>query len=248
MGERHVLVTGGSRGLGLALATALLGQGYRVSTCSRRPSEGLERLAESPAGRERLFWSACEVGREEQETAFFAQAMAWAGGAGKLFALVNNAAVAGEGVLASFPTVDAARILEVNLLGALRMSRLALRELLIRPGPGRIVQIGSILGSRGATGLTAYAAAKAGLEGLTRSMAREVGRRGVTVNTVAPGFLATEMTAGLSPERQAQLIRRTPLGRLGEVSDVVPVILFLLSDGAAFVTGQTLVVDGGMTC
>jgi 3-oxoacyl-[acyl-carrier protein] reductase len=164
-----------------------------------------------------------------------------------LYALVNNAAIAGEGILATFPNVDSERILSINLISALRLTRLALRVLLAQNRKGRVINISSIVGLRGYTGLAAYSASKAGLDGMTRALAREVGRRGVTVNSVAPGYLTTELSASLREDQRRQIINRTPLGRLGEAADVVPAIRFLLSDGADFVTGQTLVVDGGIS-
>ena len=166
----------------------------------------------------------------------------------QLYGLVNNAAIAGEGILATYPTRDCERIIAINLTSAIRMSRLALRVLLASPAGGRIVNISSIVGGRGYTGLAAYSASKAGLDGLTRSLAREVGRRRITVNSVAPGYLETALSASLAEPQRRQIVNRTPLGRLGAVSDVVPLVTFLLGDEAGFITGQTLVVDGGISC
>jgi 3-oxoacyl-[acyl-carrier protein] reductase len=144
--------------------------------------------------------------------------------------------------------VDAERVLNVNLISALRLSRLALRKMLSQGDKARIINISSIVGLRGYTGLAAYAASKAGMDGMTRALAREVGRRGITVNSVAPGYLATDLSASLKTEQRRQIVNRTPLGRLGEVADVVPMVRFLLSDEADFITGQTVVVDGGISC
>lgn len=240
--KRHVIVTGGSRGLGLAIVEALLADGHRVSTCSRSGSESLERLAGPD-----LFWQPCRIGEEGAAQAFVEAACAWAGGS-PLWALVNNAGIAREGVLATFPDADTAAILETNLLGAIHAARAFLRAKLLRRGPGRIVNISSIIGQRGYVGLAAYSASKAGLDGLTRSLAREVGRLGVTVNSIAPGYLDTEMSGTLSADQRGQIVRRTPLGRLGTAADVVPVLRFLLGDGGGFITGQTIVVDGGIGC
>lgn len=240
--KRHVIVTGGSRGLGLGLVEALLADGYRVSTCSRGPSAELERLA----GPE-LFWQACRIGDGGQVRAFVETAVEW-GGASPLWGLVNNAGIAREGVLATFPEVDVEEVIETNLTGAIQVARAFLRAKLLRRGPGRIVNISSIIGQRGYVGLAAYSASKAGMDGLTRALAREVGRLQVTVNSVAPGYLETEMSGTLSAGQRDQIVRRTPLGRLGGVEDVVPVVRFLLGEGGAFITGQTITVDGGITC
>ena len=244
---RPTLVTGGSRGLGLAIVKDLLGRGYRVATCSRGRSSEIGRLEASHAGADAFLWRRCEIGDREQEDALVREVVAWAGEE-RLYALVNNAGIAGEGVLATFPDVDSERILSVNLLGALRLSRLALRQMLARPGPGRIVNISSIVGSRGYTGLAAYSASKAGMDGLTRSLAREVGRRGITVNSVAPGYLLTDLSSTLDEAQRRRIVRRTPLGRLAEAADITPAVAFLLGEGGGFITGQTLVVDGGITC
>jgi 3-oxoacyl-[acyl-carrier protein] reductase len=243
--EKCTIVTGGSRGLGLAIIRDLLQQGYRIATCSRTGSPELESLVRD-VGPARLFWHACQVGVESEESAFFTVAERWAGAVG-LYALINNAAIAQDGVLATFPNIESERIIGVNLLGALRMARLMSRHLLGRRGGGRIINISSVIGSRGYTGLGAYSASKAGLDGLTRALAREVGRRRITVNSVAPGYLDTEMSSRLEQQQRRQIISRTPVGRLGTVDDVVPVVRFLLGPDAAFVTGQTIIVDGGAT-
>jgi 3-oxoacyl-[acyl-carrier protein] reductase len=243
---RAIIVTGGSRGLGLALVRDLLAHGYRVAACGRTMSSEIAALRADPERGKDLYWLECNVGREQEESAFFRAAVQWCGRA-SFFGLVNNAGIAGEGILATFPNVDTQRILEVNLLGAIRMSRLASQVLLANTGGGRIVNISSIIATRGYTGLAAYAASKAGLEGLTRSLARELGRRKITVNAVAPGYFESGMSASLGSEQREQIVRRTPLGRLATVEDIVPVVRFLLSDAAAFVTGQTIVVDGGIS-
>jgi 3-oxoacyl-[acyl-carrier protein] reductase len=187
------------------------------------------------------------MGTQADEDAFVASAVAWAGES-PLYGLVNNAGIAAEGVLATFPNVETERVININLVATIRMTRHVLRCMLRQRTSGRIINISSIIGTRGYTGLAAYSASKAGMDGLTRSLAREVGRRNITVNSIAPGYLETEMSARLDKGQRHQIINRTPLGRLGRVEDVLPLLQFLLSDGAAFITGETITVDGGISC
>lgn len=247
MNGRHVIVTGGSRGLGAAMIAGLLADGYRVSTCSRSKSEDIERMQADPDFGSRYFWRACQVGEAEEADRFVRDAVEWAG-ADPLWGLVNNAGVAQAGILASFPNVESERILRINLFGAIQMARAATQVMLKsdRVG-GRIINISSIIGSRGYNGLAAYSASKAGMDGLTRALARELGRRRITVNSVAPGYIATEMSSTLSTGQLAQIVNRTPLGRLAGAEDVLALVRFLLGDGAAMITGQVILVDGGVS-
>lgn len=241
--SRAIIVTGGSRGLGLGLTADLIANGYRVATCSRNSTPELEGLVATG----KVFWKEGAVGESRDDDAFFSAAEAWAGSDG-IWGLVNNAAVSGEGILATFPNVDSEHIIQTNLVGALYMTRLAAGHMLRRTTGGRIINISSIIGLRGHTGLAAYSASKAGLDGMTRALAREIGRRQITVNSINPGYLDTDVSASVQEAQRRQIVNRTPLGRLGRVDDVSPVVRFLLSDDARFITGQCLVVDGGVSC
>ena len=243
---RHVIVSGGSRGLGQVLIEGLLESGYRVSTCSRSQTEFIRRMQASERSGKSLFWQQCAVGEESEVNRFVAGACEWAGGS--LYGLINNAGIAQAGILATFPNVTSEQILRVNLLGAIQMARAAARHFLQSTTGGRIINISSIIGSRGYNGLAAYSASKAGLDGLTRALARELGRRQVTVNSIAPGYFKTAMSSGLTGEQLDQIERRTPLGRLATGQDILGLVRFLLSDDAAFITGQTILVDGGVSC
>lgn len=242
---KHVIVTGGSRGIGAVIIEQLLAAGYRISTCSRSKSEFVERTAAQYA--DRFFWQACAVGESEQVNAFIDAAVEWAGG-DPLYGLVNNAGIAQAGILATFPDIESEKILQVNLLGAIQAARAFSRHMLRSRAGGRIINISSIIGTRGYNGLAAYTASKAGMDGLTRALARELGRRQITVNSVAPGYVETEMSSTLTVGQLAQIVNRTPLGRLASEADIANVVRFLLSDEAAFVTGQTILVDGGISC
>lgn len=245
MEGRHVVVTGGSRGLGLAMVRQLLSDGFRISTCSRHSSPGLRGLLETPNYRSRLFFRPCFIGEGDEIERFIENAI---GSLGPLYGLINNAGIAQAGILASFPNSETEKIIRVNLLGSILAARAASRSMLETGQGGRIINIGSIIGLRGYNGLAAYSASKAGLDGLTRALAREIGRRQITVNTIAPGYVDTEMSMSLSKKQLMQIIRRTPLGRLASPDDIVNCLRFLLSDGASMITGQTIIVDGGISC
>jgi 3-oxoacyl-[acyl-carrier protein] reductase len=242
---KHVILTGGSRGLGAAAVQSLLDAGYFVSTCSRKKSAFIRELEEDPAVKDRFFYQELDVEQVSEHERFVDACVERAGG---LHGLVNNSGIAMSGVLATFPNVDSERILKVNLLGPMAMSRAAIKHFLKGRQGGRIINISSIIGTRGYNGLAAYSASKAGLDGLTRALARELGRLKVTVNSIGPGYVRTDMSAALSEGQMEQIIRRTPMGRLGEPSDTVALMLFLLSDAASYITGQVILVDGGISC
>jgi 3-oxoacyl-[acyl-carrier protein] reductase len=246
---KHVIVTGGSRGLGTAMVEGLLADGYKISTCSRTKTQVIDQLLSQYP--DAFYWAPCEVGEADQVDAFVAAANLWAG-EDRLWGLVNNAGIAQAGILASFPNVESERILKVNLLGTIQMARAASKIMLAQKAVafkgGRIINISSIIGSRGYNGLSAYSASKAGVDGFSRALARELGPRQVTVNSVAPGYVATEMSATLNTAQMKQIVGRTPLGRLASEEDILNAVRFFLSDGAAVITGQTLIVDGGISC
>jgi 3-oxoacyl-[acyl-carrier protein] reductase len=247
MESRHVLVTGGSRGLGATFVEKLLADGFKVSTCSRSKSARLDALMANPVYAERLYWAPCEVGNAEAANRFVSDAMTWAGDDG-IYGLVNNAGIAQAGILASFPNVESEKLIQVNLLGAIHFARAVSQHLIAQGKGGRIINISSIIGSRGYNGLAAYSASKAGMDGLTRALARELGRRGVTVNSVGPGYVKTQMSSTLTPPQIAQIVNRTPLRRLATEDDVTALVRFLLGDAAGMITGQVILVDGGVSC
>lgn len=239
-----VVVSGGSRGLGLALVRAFLADGHRVATYSRSFTPELELVAADPANAERLHWQQVDCSDAAAIHAFVGTVgNKWGGVA----ALVNNAGAGAEGMLTLMRQVDIERIIALNL-GATVLLTQACAKWMIRANRGAIVNISSVNGIRGHSGVAVYSASKAAVDGFTRSLARELGPRSIRVNSVAPGYFESDMVKDLAESARARIIRRTPLGRMAQVSDIVNMVQFLVSDKAAFVTGQIIVVDGGITC
>jgi 3-oxoacyl-[acyl-carrier protein] reductase len=228
---RSVLVTGGNRGIGLAIARAFAADGDKVAVTHRS--------GEPPEG---LFGVRCDVRDPGSVDAAFGEVEAQHG---PVEVLVANAGITRDTLLLRMSEEDFAAVLETNLMGAFRVVKRATRGML-RARQGRVVFISSVVGMLGSAGQANYAASKAGLVGFARSVARELGPRGITANVVAPGFVDTDMTGSLSEERRAEIIANVPLGRYASPEEVAGVVRFLASDAAAYVTGAVIPVDGGL--
>jgi 3-oxoacyl-[acyl-carrier protein] reductase len=236
------VVTGASRGIGRAIAVALAAHGARVVMNYLHNQEAADEAvaAVGIAGVLARF----DVADPQAVNQAFKQIVSAEGG---VHILVNNAGVAVDALTLRAKDADWQRALAVNLGGAFNCTRAALRSLMHAPGGGRIINIASVVGETGSAGQGPYAAAKAGLLGLTKTWAREYASRGVTVNAVSPGFIETDMTgAGLSSERRAEILKAIPLSRVGSPEDVAEAVVYLASPGAAYVTGQVLRVNGGL--
>ena len=239
------LISGGSRGLGLALVEHLLARGDSVATFSRSGSAALSALAK--AHPQRLVAEPLDITDSAAISRFIARV---ADRFGRLDHCIANAAIAHEGVLATMRDDEIDAMLAVNLRGAIVFIRECVRQMLAAPAGGTvpdrsITVVSSVVAENGSPGLSVYAATKAALEGLARSLARELGPRGIRVNAIAPGFLETDLSSTLPEEQRARIARRTALGRLGKPEDVVGAVDFLTGKAAGFSTGHVLKVDGG---
>ncbi len=238
------LVTGASRGIGRATALALAREGARVVANYSASAEGAAQLVEEiQHGGGWAMACGADVSEPDQVAELFA---ATTSTAGRLDILVNNAGVTADGLAMRMSDHNWQRVLQVNLTGAFMCCRAAAR-IMLRQRSGRIINLSSVAGIVGNAGQANYSAAKAGLIGMTRALAKELATRGITVNAIAPGFISTDMTAGLSEELKQRAVQAVPLGRWGEPRDVADAVVFLASTGGAYITGQVLVVDGGLS-
>ncbi len=238
------VVTGGTRGIGLAIAQRLASDGYDLVVTYRGDAEVAKQAEEtlSTSGRT-VKVIAADVSTSEGAAQTIETATKELG---RIDVLVNNAGITRDNLIMRMSEDDWDAVLTTNLKGAFLTSKAAVRPML-RQRSGRIINLTSVVGLTGNAGQANYAAAKAGLIGLTKSLAKEVGSRGITVNAVAPGFIDTRLTDILPEDLKKQLLESTPLGRFGSVEDIANAVAFLASDGASFITGHVLSVDGGLS-
>jgi 3-oxoacyl-[acyl-carrier protein] reductase len=242
---RNVIVTGGSRGLGLGVVRVLKSAGYNVIAIARHESDELSTLMRecAPAHLGTVHFRACDL---SDISAIPRLVKTLRKEFGSFYGLVNNAGVGTGGLLATMRDEQIEQLVRLNTVSPLVLTKYIVRYMMA-DGVGRIVNVASIVSFTGYKGLSAYSATKSSLVGFTRSLAREVGKLGITVNAVAPGFVDTEMTGDLGVEQRDRIMRRSALGRLVEVEDVAYAVEFLLADKAKHITGTVITVDAGST-
>ncbi len=241
----NVLVTGGSRGIGLAIARKLATAGYNVIAVARRESDELrDAIGEAVRrGRGGLHFRAFDLSDIDAIPAF---AKGLRDEFGAIYGLVNNAGVGTDGLLATMHNTEIEALVRLNLLSPIVLTKYIVRHMMA-DGAGRIINMSSIIATTGYNGLSVYGATKAAASGFTRSLAREVGKLGITVNAIAPGFVDTELTQSLSEAQRKRIAGRSALRRLPEADDVARMVEYLLGDGGRNITGSVLTIDAGNT-
>lgn len=236
-----IIVTGASKGLGLAICTRLLNDGYKVVGINRSQTDAFQRLQEGHP--DTLFNILYDFSNTKDIQNLVRQVTKEHG---SIYGLINNAALGHDGVLGTMHESQISELIKVNVESPILLTKYVSRSMLMKL-QGRVINIGSIIATTGFNGLSVYGATKASLSGFTRSLARELGKAKITVNTVAPGYMKTAMTAGLEGEKLKSIERRSPLGQLATVEDVAGTVAYLLSDDAKHITGTTITVDAGST-
>lgn len=239
--DRIILVTGATRGLGLGVVKTLLIEKYKVIATGRKLTPELEDLIQKYP--RRLVFEKFDLYETSKIKEFVHNIVKQHG---RLYGLVNNAALGNDGVLATMHESEISAVIKVNVEAPILLAKYASRGMLINQR-GRIINISSIIATTGFNGLSVYAASKSALNGFTRSLSRELGKANITVNCVAPGYMATDMTSGLQGDKLESIMRRSPMSKLATPDDVSNAITYLLSDGAIAVTGTTITVDAGST-
>jgi len=236
-----IVVTGASKGLGLAICERLLNENYKVVGIARSKSDEFQVLENN--NKEKLIYVQYDFNNTKEIHELVKSITAEHG---NIYGLINNAAIGHDGILGTMHESQINELIRVNIEAPVVLTKYASRSMLIKLR-GRIINISSIIASTGFNGLSVYGATKASLNGFTKSLARELGKANITVNSVAPGYMKTEMTSNLQDEKLQSIKRRSPLGRLATVEDVAGVVAFLLSNDAKNITGTTITVDAGST-
>jgi 3-oxoacyl-[acyl-carrier protein] reductase len=238
--KKTIVISGVSKGLGAALCKKILSKGWIVAGFSRTSNQEIKYLQKKY--KKNFFFEKFHVTNKKKIESFIKKAQS----KGKIYGLINNAGIVDEDLIVRQKKEAIKNLIDVNLLGPIYLSSEVIKYLMIN-GEGRIINISSVVAKSGYKGTAVYSSTKSALEGLTRALSRELGSRNITVNAVAPGFMETNLTKNMSKDKLRQIIRRTPAGRAGKVTDMLGLINFLLSKEASFISGQTILVDGGLS-
>ena len=243
---RNVVVTGGSRGIGLAIAQRLVKSGYNVIAVARRESDDLNKAIDEAVGQGggRIHFRSFDLSEIDGIPAFV---KGLRDEFGAIYGLVNNAGLGTEGLLATMHNSEIEALTRLNVLSPIILTKYVVRHMMADGTGGRVINMSSIIASTGYNGLSVYGATKAAATGFTRSLAREVGKTGITVNAIAPGFIETELTHSLGPEQRQRITGRSALRRLPQTDDVARMVEYLLGEGGRNITGAVMTVDAGNT-
>lgn len=239
--KKVVIVSGATKGLGLAISKQLVASEYIVIGISRTNSKEYKELISNHP--DLVFYQSFDFSNTNGISGLVKLLVKTHG---RPYALINNAALGHDGVLGTMHEKDIGELIKVNVEAPILLTKYASRAMLLNK-TGRIINVGSIIGSTGFNGLSVYGATKSALSGFTKSLSRELGKVNITVNTLAPGYMETNMTQGLEGEKLVSITRRSPLGRLAHVDDAAQAVMFLLSENASSITGSTITVDAGST-
>jgi 3-oxoacyl-[acyl-carrier protein] reductase len=238
--QNIIIISGVSKGLGFGIAERLLSKGWLVAGFSRKTNKQVASLKKKY--KNKFLFELMDIKKYSKYQGFLDKIKK----KGNLFGLINNAGTVYEDLLVRQDDKQIRDLLEINLLAPILFTKKVVKYMMIN-NSGRIINISSIVAKSGYKGTVAYSSTKSGLEGMTRALSRELGGKNITVNSIAPGYMKTDLTKNMNPKKLAQIIRRTPLKRAGNIKDVIGIIEFLLSKEASYISGQSILVDGGLT-
>lgn len=238
--KKIIIVSGASKGLGLAVCQKLLKNKWLVAGFSRGQTQEVKKLKKKY--KKNFYFEPINITNLRSISLFIKKISK----IGKIYGLINNAGITREDLLVNQSQKDIADLIRINLVGPIMLSSEVIKYLMIN-GEGRIINISSIVAKSGYKGTVVYSATKSALEGMTRALSRELGKRNITVNAVAPGYMKTDLTKNISKNKLEQIVRRTPAGRAGKITDVIGLINFLLKKESSFISGQSILVDGGLS-
>jgi len=238
--RKIIIVSGASKGLGFGITERLLSKGWMVAGFSRKTNKQVINLKKKY--KEKFIFELMDIKNYSKYEKFLNKIKK----KGSLYGLINNAGTVDEDLLVRQDDKNIKNLLEINLLAPILFTKKVIKYMMINSS-GRIINISSIVAKSGYKGTVAYSSTKSGLEGMTRALSRELGGKNITVNSIAPGYMKTDLTKNMNPKKLAQIIRRTPLKRAGDIKDIIGIVEFLLNKEASYISGQSILVDGGLT-